>query len=341
MRLLLAFAFALPFGLAQGTDRASDVLRVGPGVTAPRLIHKVDPEYSPLARGDRIQGNVLLQLVVNEKGRPTEIKVISPLGYGLDERAVEAVEKWTFIPGMKAGKPVKILASIEVNFRFPQVWFDEKQEQWRTTYNENLQILKRTNVTPEGVARAVGSIRELSDKGYPPAMFLAGAWQANGEHGPQDRTAGRALIAKAAAKNYGPALYEDAIATIEGRDAAANPEKGREEMKRASMLGSTKAQFYLGLLNDSGKTAPRDADKAAYYFRLCGARGDGACQYRLGKILLEKTGSQRESVQGIAWIQLASEHGVPEAAEILKGLPEPSAEQNTQIAHLKTQLVRH
>jgi len=54
---------------------------------------------------------------VDEKGNPRELKVIRPLGLGLDQKAIEAVEKWKFKPGMKDGKPVAVQATIEVNFR--------------------------------------------------------------------------------------------------------------------------------------------------------------------------------------------------------------------------------
>jgi TonB family protein len=123
--LVLAL-FAQPSLDAQVLDGLEDAIRIGPGVTPPPLLHKVEPEYSPDARADHIQGTVVLLLAVNEKGRPTGISVISPLGFGLDKRAQAAVETWEFAPGTKDGRPVKILATVEVNFRFPQLWFDEK-----------------------------------------------------------------------------------------------------------------------------------------------------------------------------------------------------------------------
>src|SRR4051794_12345164 len=99
-------------------------MRVGPGITPPRLVRKVEPKYCNAARADHVQGTVVLQLIVDERGRPIEITVLSPLGFGLDERAVAAVDKWEFVPARKADRPVRVLAHVEVNFRFPQIWFD-------------------------------------------------------------------------------------------------------------------------------------------------------------------------------------------------------------------------
>ena len=81
------------------------------------MILKVEPEYSEEARKAKFQGTVILFVVVDEKGNPRELKVIRPLGLGLDQKAIEAVEKWKFRPGMKDGKPVAVQATIEVNFR--------------------------------------------------------------------------------------------------------------------------------------------------------------------------------------------------------------------------------
>ena len=60
---------------------------------------------------------MLLSLVVDESGNPIDIKVIRPLGLGLDEMAIKAVSQWKFKPGTLNGKPVKVQAQIEVTFR--------------------------------------------------------------------------------------------------------------------------------------------------------------------------------------------------------------------------------
>jgi protein TonB len=105
------------FGPGSGGNMGGGAYRIGGGVSPPSVILKVEPEYSEEARKAKFQGTVILFVVVDEKGNPRELKVIRPLGLGLDQKAIEAVEKWKFKPGMKDGKPVAVQATIEVNFR--------------------------------------------------------------------------------------------------------------------------------------------------------------------------------------------------------------------------------
>jgi len=91
--------------------------RVGAGVTPPRLSYKVEPAYSEEARTTKYQGTVALYAEVGIDGLAHNLRVVRPLGLGLDEKAVEAVRQWRFIPGTKDGAPVTVAATIEVNFR--------------------------------------------------------------------------------------------------------------------------------------------------------------------------------------------------------------------------------
>jgi periplasmic protein TonB len=105
------------YGPGHGGNMGGGAYRIGGGVSPPSVILKVEPEYSEEARKAKFQGTVVLFVVVDEKGNPRDLKVMRPLGLGLDQKAIEAVEKWKFRPGMKDGKPVAVQATIEVNFR--------------------------------------------------------------------------------------------------------------------------------------------------------------------------------------------------------------------------------
>ena len=104
-------------GDGEGGGSGGGVYRAGGEVSSPAIITKVEPEYSEEARKAKYSGIVRLSVVIDEHGIPTEIHVTGPLGLGLDEKAIEAVQKWRFRPGMRNGKAVKVRASIEVSFR--------------------------------------------------------------------------------------------------------------------------------------------------------------------------------------------------------------------------------
>jgi len=105
------------FGPGSGGGVGGGVFRVGGGVSQPAVIFKVDPEYSEEARKAKYSGTVMLAVVVDVEGHARDIHVVKSLGMGLDEKAIEAVEKWKFKPGMKGGQAVNVRATIEVNFR--------------------------------------------------------------------------------------------------------------------------------------------------------------------------------------------------------------------------------
>ena len=83
----------------------------------PTLVSSADPEYSEQARHKKINGTVTIGLVVDTEGNPVNVHVINGVGYGLDEKAIEAVKQYKFKPAMKDGVAVATKLNIEVNFR--------------------------------------------------------------------------------------------------------------------------------------------------------------------------------------------------------------------------------
>jgi periplasmic protein TonB len=104
-------------GSGSGGGSGGGAYRIGGEVSAPVLVSKVEPEYSEEARKAKYSGEVLLSIVVDANGNPRDIHIVRPLGLGLDEKAIEAVMKWRFRPGIKGGRPVATQAQVIVNFR--------------------------------------------------------------------------------------------------------------------------------------------------------------------------------------------------------------------------------
>lgn len=102
--------------------------RVGNGVSAPRILNKVEPQYTPEAIKARLIGDVGLRVVVDTDGKARDIQLVRALGLGLDENAIAAVSNWQFQPGIKESQPVKVLAQIQVHFALQNK--DPKQARW-------------------------------------------------------------------------------------------------------------------------------------------------------------------------------------------------------------------
>ena len=96
-----------------------DLIRPGAsGLTPPRLLKDVKPNYTAEAMRARIQGVVRLECVVELDGTVGAIRVVKSLDpdLGLDNEALRAVKQWRFVPGMKDGSPVRVLVVAEMSF---------------------------------------------------------------------------------------------------------------------------------------------------------------------------------------------------------------------------------
>jgi periplasmic protein TonB len=104
------------FGPGEGGGAGGGIFHVGGGVSPPRAVFSPEPEFSEEARKAKFQGVCTLGLVVGVDGRASNIRVLSSLGMGLDEKAIEAVKNWKFEPAMKDGHPVPVEIALEVDF---------------------------------------------------------------------------------------------------------------------------------------------------------------------------------------------------------------------------------
>ncbi len=307
-------------------------------VSPPKVLHRVDPRYSREARANGIQGTVLLEVAVDETGKPSDVSVLSPIGFGLDSRAVDAVRQWSFRPAISRGVPVKGSITVEVKFRIFHRRFDPAAEDRRNSFNLAVDAIQRKHPTAE----TFDTIRKLAQQKYPPAMYLYGKLLEAGDGVPQDRDQAFHLIIDAAKESYPSAMFDTGRMMMEGRRLAKDPERGLELVRNAAILGNRRAQFFLGVAYLSGYGVPQDMDRAHQNFRLCATVGETPCQVQLAKLLLQNTQrEERDFLQAIAWLELAAGDRNDEAKLLLDQQRTPlSPEQISWINKLKTQLVQ-
>jgi len=112
----LGMGQGLGAGPGRGGGYGGGIMSVGGGVSAPVVIHSVEPEFTDEARRQDFQGTCEIQLIIDSQGNPQNVHVIRHLGEGLDEKAVEAVQQYRFKPAMFQGHPVAVQMIISVDF---------------------------------------------------------------------------------------------------------------------------------------------------------------------------------------------------------------------------------
>lgn len=112
----LALGSSTPAPIPQG--EAHEFGRVGEnGITSPRPICHPTPEYTDKARKKKINGVVLLSLVVTPEGAVRDARITTSLDKDLDQQALKTVNTWKFQPATKDGKPVAVRIAVEISFR--------------------------------------------------------------------------------------------------------------------------------------------------------------------------------------------------------------------------------
>jgi len=104
---------AAPPGEGQQTEMTPDVVK-------PVLVNRVNPIYPPAAAKKRVEGTVILSVLVSENGDVSDVKVLRPAGgtIGLNEAAVAAAKKWKFRPAVKDGKRISVWITYPIVFKY-------------------------------------------------------------------------------------------------------------------------------------------------------------------------------------------------------------------------------
>ncbi len=99
------------------TDKDSSAVYVAGGdVKPPKVIHYVEPAFSPSSQEAYVEGVVRIAAVVNLDGLPSNLEVTKGLNADEDKLAVEALKQWRFKPGTKNDRPVRVKINVEINF---------------------------------------------------------------------------------------------------------------------------------------------------------------------------------------------------------------------------------
>jgi TonB family protein len=90
---------------------------VSEGMTPPRVLNSIDPSSNEYAQKYGIAGMELLRTVVDATGVPRQMAIARPIGFGLDEKAVDAIKNSRFRPATLNGQPVPVVVDLVVTFR--------------------------------------------------------------------------------------------------------------------------------------------------------------------------------------------------------------------------------
>lgn len=104
---------------AQPEVQEGQLVELTPDVVKPVVLERINPSYPPVAAAKKVQGTVLLSVLIAETGQVAEVKVIRGAGgqTGLNEAAASAVKKWKFQPAVKDGKRVKVWVTYPIVFK--------------------------------------------------------------------------------------------------------------------------------------------------------------------------------------------------------------------------------
>jgi TonB family protein len=271
----------------------------------PVVVHMVEPSYSDEARENHFEGRTVLQVVIDTNGLPTQIKVLSPLGMGLEQKAIECLQKWRFKPGLKNGTPVPVTSTIELNFRMHGSGNSNTRfnsiETARTQYNMGVGALKGVDGKPD-YAKAVELFLKAGSAGFAPAQFALTKIYLDGVGLPRDPHQAAEWCDKAAKQGLDQAEFMAGVLAANGEGVPRDESVAAKWYRKAAEQGHLKAEYNLGIAYESGRGIKQDYREAIKWLRKSADRGLADSQYELGLLYRDGNGVQKDPVTALLWL---------------------------------------
>ncbi|HEY6448021.1 MAG TPA: energy transducer TonB [Acidobacteriaceae bacterium] len=94
-----------------------NIVRPGPGIEGPKLLKNLVASSNDYAQKSQVAGIASYKVILDSDGKPMAVAVFRPIGFGLDENAVAAIQKSKFSPAIREGKPTMSVVDVDVLFR--------------------------------------------------------------------------------------------------------------------------------------------------------------------------------------------------------------------------------
>jgi TonB family protein len=127
--------------------RIGDISTIPNGVVSPpKVLTFTRPTYTQAALRERVEGTVTLEAAFDSQGHFTILKVLSGLGFGLDDNAIASLKTWQFAAADRNGVPVPVVARIDVEFwlpsTLPNMTLEQRHQELEITM-QRLQEIRR------------------------------------------------------------------------------------------------------------------------------------------------------------------------------------------------------
>ncbi len=320
-----ALVFVLGFLAAGGAAAAPDT------VVPPQAISRVQPAYTEEASDAGYQGIVFIPITVGVDGKPTQIKIVNPIGMGLDQQAVLAASQWRFKPGTRNGTPEPMETAVEMEFHLAGEAFNRAKALARARYNLAVVFFegKKLARNPE-MAKTL--LEQASEAGDVPAKVFLGDMLVRGKGVAPDVTKGLALVEEAAASGDERGEFELGLIYAEGAGVKKDVARAIALYKEAARKGSADAAHDMGVLYEDGDGVEKDMKEAMKWYRRGAEAGRTESQYRLGEAYRDGEGVKRDQVEALFWLLVAADGGDNKSQDAADYLAGQMAERDIQRA---------